>query len=501
MHQELKKKNVQHIAIIGDGALTGGQAFEALNHAGIENSNLIVVLNDNCMSIDPNVGALKDYLLKISTSKTYNKIRDDIWDLLSKLSKIGDSAKSIVQKVEHGLKSVLLKHSNYFESLNFRYFGPIDGHNVELLEKTLRDLKDIPGPKILHCLTTKGKGYDLAEKDQTKWHAPGIFDKESGKININKSPSNKTKYQDVFGKTIITLSKKNKKIIGVTPAMPSGSSLKYMMEEIPERAFDVGIAEQHAVTFSAGLATQGFIPFCNIYSTFLQRAYDQLIHDVALQKLHVVFCLDRAGLVGEDGATHQGVFDLAYLRCIPNIIIAAPLNEIELRNLMYTAQLTHKSPFAIRYPRGRGVIDNWEMPFEKITIGNGQIISEGNHICVISIGHVGNMIIEINNTLNYENIKLGHCDIRFLKPLDEKLLHSIFIKYDNIITVEDGCIKGGLGSAVIEFAADNNYNNIIKRFGVPDSFIEHATQEEQRVICGYDKKTILKEIKNILSTE
>ena len=490
--------NKQHIAIIGDGALTGGQAFEALNHAGIENSNLIIILNDNCMSIDPNVGALKDYLLKISTSKAYNKMRDEIWDLLGHLSKIGDSAKSIVQKVEHGLKSMLLKHSNYFESLNFRYFGPIDGHNVELLETTLRDLKEIPGPKILHCLTTKGKGYQLAEKDQTKWHAPGLFDKNSGKINIQNNHTRHTKYQDVFGRTIIELAKQNEKIIGITPAMPSGSSLKYMMKEIPERAFDVGIAEQHAVTFSAGLATQGFVPFCNIYSTFLQRGYDQLIHDVALQKLHVIFCLDRAGLVGEDGATHQGVFDLAYLRCIPNMIIASPLNEIELRNLMFTAQLKQDCPFAIRYPRGYGVIENWKKPMKKIEIGTGNILNQGKNICIISIGPVGNMIIEIQSELKKEDIETGHCDIRFLKPLDTKLLHSICKNYKIIITVEDGCIKGGLGSAIIEFVSDNDYQNKIVRFGVPDMFIEHGTQEEQRKECGYDKFTIIRKIKDML---
>tara|TARA_B100001250_G_scaffold173815_1_gene149543 strand:- start:472 stop:2367 length:1896 start_codon:yes stop_codon:yes gene_type:complete len=492
------KLNKQHIAIIGDGALTGGQAFEALNHAGIENSNLTIILNDNCMSIDPNVGALKDYLLKISTSKTYNKIRDEVWDLLGNLSKIGDSAKSIVQKVEHGLKSILLKHSNYFESLNFRYFGPIDGHNVKLLEKTLRDLKNIPGPKILHCLTTKGKGYDLAEKDQTKWHAPGLFDKDSGKININNPNTPHTKYQDVFGKTIIELAKKNDKIIGITPAMPSGSSLKYMMEEMPERSFDVGIAEQHAVTFSAGLATQGFIPFCNVYSTFLQRGYDQLIHDVAIQKLPVVFCLDRAGLVGEDGATHQGVFDLAYLRCIPNMIIASPLNEIELRNLMYTAQLKQEYPFAIRYPRGKGVLKHWKNPMEKIKIGTGQMITKGNNVCVISIGHIGNMIIEICSEFKKSNIQIGHCDIRFLKPLDEKLLHNIFKNYDVIISIEDGCKKGGLGSALIEFDSDHDYKNKIIRFGVPDAFIEHGTQEEQRKECGYDKCAVMEKIKEIL---
>ena len=468
-------------------------------NSGIENSNLLVILNDNCMSIDPNVGALKDYLLKISTSKTYNNMRDEVWDLLSKLSNVGDSAKSIVKQIESALKSVLLKHSNYFESLNFRYFGPVDGHNVEVLKKTLRDLKDIPGPKILHCLTTKGKGYHLAEKNQTKWHAPGLFDKESGKITIaNKQKNKKSKYQDVFGKTIVELAKKNKKIVGITPAMPSGSSLNFMMQEIPERAFDVGIAEQHAVTFSAGLATQGLIPFCNIYSTFLQRGYDQLIHDVALQKLHVIFCLDRAGLVGEDGATHQGVFDLAYLRCIPNIIIAAPLNEIELRNLMYTAQLSQNAPFAIRYPRGRGVLENWEVPFQKLNVGKGQTICEGLDIAIISIGHVGNMIIEVTHDLKLEGVHIGHYDIRFLKPLDHKLLHVVFKKYEHIITIEDGTLKGGLGSAILEFASDNQYNKKIIRFGVPDFFIEHGSQEEQRVVCGYDKSSVMKKIRKIL---
>ena len=494
--------NKQHIAVIGDGALTGGQAFEALNHAGIENSNLLVILNDNCMSIDPNVGALKDYLLKISTSKTYNKLRDEVWDLLTKLSNFGDSAKSIVKKIESALKSTLLKHSNYFESLNFRYFGPIDGHNIKLLEKTLRDLKNIPGPKILHCLTTKGKGYSLAEKNQTKWHAPGIFDKDSGKISIEKNLKNKkSKYQDVFGKTIVELAKKNKQIVGITPAMPSGSSLKLMMQQIPERAFDVGIAEQHAVTFSAGLATQGLIPFCNIYSTFLQRGYDQLIHDVALQKLPVIFCLDRAGLVGEDGATHQGVFDLAYLRCIPNIIIAAPINEIELRNLMYTAQLKQDSPFAIRYPRGRGVLDNWEVPFKEISIGKGQAICEGgSDIAIISIGHIGNMIIEINHELKSEGVNIGHYDIRFLKPLDNELLHFIFKNYKYIITIEDGVLRGGFGSAVLEFASDNKYTKHIIRFGVPDNFIEHGSQAEQRIHCGYDKNNVMKKLRQILKS-
>ena len=489
----------QHIAVIGDGALTGGQAFEALNHAGIENSNLLVILNDNCMSIDPNVGALKEYLLKISKSKTYNRIRDEIWDLLSNLSSFGDSAKSIVKKIEQALKSVMLKQSNYFESLNFRYFGPIDGHNTIELINTLNDLKNIPGPKILHCLTTKGKGYELAEKNQTKWHAPGLFDKESGKINVSNKKINKlTKYQDVFGKTIIELAQKNKKIIGITPAMPSGSSLKYMMAEMPDRAYDVGIAEQHAVTFSAGLATQGYIPYCNIYSTFLQRGYDQLIHDVAIQKLPVVFCIDRAGLVGEDGATHQGLFDLAYLNCIPNMIISAPLNEIELRNLMYSAQINLSKPFAIRYPRGKGVIENWQKPFEEVEIGKANIVKEGHKIAVLSLGHIGNTIIEINDTLAELGKAIGHFDMRFLKPLDTKLLHRVFKEYQTIITLEDGCLKGGFGSSILEFASDSNYKNDIIRFGAPDNFVEHGSPEEQRKDCGYDKDSLFKKIKSLL---
>ena len=490
----------QHIAVIGDGGMTGGISFEGMNHAGDTDSNITIILNDNCMSIDPNVGALKKYLTDISTSPTFNNIRDDIWKVLGKLNKVGKTARNFGKTIEKSLKSFVLDNSNLFEALNLRYFGPIDGHDINHLVKTLEYLKRIPGPKLLHCITKKGKGYSLAEKHQTKWHATGKFDIESGESlgskSVKKSPP---KYQDVFGNTIVELAEKNEKIMGITPAMPSGSSLNIMMKKMPDRAFDVGIAEQHAVTFSAGLATRGIIPFCNIYSTFMQRAYDQVIHDVCIQNLPVIFCLDRAGLVGEDGATHQGVFDLAYLRCIPNMVISSPINEIELRNLMYTAQLAKNTPFAIRYPRGRGVLDHWEAPFQKIKIGEGQTICEGENLAVISIGPIGNMIIDITTHLKHEGIKIGHYDVRFLKPLDASLLHLIFKQYRHIITIEDGALAGGLGSAILEFASDHNYHNQVVRFGVPDVFIEHGTQEEQRIKCGYDKQSVLKRINKILA--
>ena len=372
----------QHIAVIGDGAMTGGLAFEAMNHAGVANSNLLIVLNDNCMSIDPNVGALKDYLTDITTSKTYNKVKDEVWHALGKLSKFGSSAREIVSNVENGIKSALLKQSNLFESLNLRYFGPIDGHDVNHLVSVLKDLKSIPGPKILHCVTVKGKGFAEAEKNQTKWHAPGTFDKVTGKINkkVYDNPQ-PPKYQQVFGHTLVELAEKNDKIMGITPAMPSGSSMNIMMEAMPDRALDVGIAEQHAVTFSAGLATQGIIPFCNVYSTFMQRAYDQVIHDVCIQNLPVNFCLDRAGFAGADGPTHHGAYDLAYMRSIPNMIVAAPMNEAELRNLMFTAQLPRKhTAFTIRYPRGQGVMPEWRTPMKEVEIGTGRVILEGEDL-------------------------------------------------------------------------------------------------------------------------
>ena len=485
--QYKKDENRQHIAVIGDGAMTGGLAFEAMNHAGVSNSNLLIILNDNCMSIDPNVGALKDYLTDITTSHAYNKVRDEVWNILGKISKFGPNAREIVAKLEGSVKSFLLKQSNLFESLNLRYFGPVDGHDVNHLVHVLRDLKDIPGPKILHCVTVKGKGYSLAEKDQTKWHAPGKFDKITGEIQkkVQDTPQ-PPKYQQVFGETIVELAEQNEKIMGITPAMPSGSSMNIMMKAMPERAFDVGIAEQHAVTFSAGLATQGLLPFCNIYSTFMQRAYDQVIHDVCIQNLKVIFCLDRAGFAGADGPTHHGAYDIAYMRSIPNMIVSAPMNEKELRNLMYTAQLPEtEGAFTIRYPRGQGVMPEWRTPMEKITIGTGRVIKEGEELAILSIGHVGNYAVEVTERLAQQGINAGHFDMRFVKPLDEEMLHHIFSQYSKVITVEDGCLMGGFGSAILEFMADNQYNSQVVRLGIPDKIVEHGDQRQLHDECNF----------------
>lgn len=490
----------QHIAIIGDGSMTAGLAFEGLNHGGVENTNLLVILNDNCMAIDPNVGALKDYLTDITTSHTYNKVKDEVWNLLGLVSKFGPNAQLIAQKIENGIKATLLKQSNLFESLNFRYFGPIDGHDVIHLTKVLNDLKDIPGPKILHCVTEKGKGYKPAEEgDTTKWHAPGLFNKDTGEI-IKITPKNPEppKFQDVFGHTIVELAEKNDKIVGVTPAMPSGCSLNIMMKAMPDRAFDVGIAEQHAVTFSAGMAAQGLIPYCNIYSSFMQRAYDQVIHDVALQKLPVIFCLDRGGLVGADGSTHHGAYDLAFFRCVPNMIVSAPINEEDLRNLMYTAQAENNGPFSIRYPRGNGTMVEWKTPFKKIKIGTGKRLKNGEQIAILSIGSIGNEATKAIKILEKEGLSVAHYDMRFVKPIDELLLHEVFAKFNKVITLEDGCIMGGMGSAVLEFMADNNYTATVKRLGVPDKFIEHGTQEELYNECFYNADAIVKTVKSLV---
>ena len=496
------EKNKQHIAVIGDGAMTAGLAFEGMNHAGFEkDANLLVILNDNCMSIDPNVGALKEYLTDITTSHTYNKVKDEVWNLLGKISKFGPDAQKIASKVSTALKGSLLKQSNLFESLNFRYFGPVDGHDAIGLARVLEDLKDIPGPKILHCLTKKGAGYKFSEEgDPTKWHAPGVFNKETGEIVkiIPKSPQ-APKYQDVFGYTIVELAEKNSKVMGVTPAMPSGSSLNIMMKAMPDRAFDVGIAEQHAVTFSAGLATQGLIPFCNIYSSFMQRAYDQVLHDVALQNLNVVFCLDRGGLVGADGATHHGAYDLAYMRCIPNMVVSAPMNEEELRNLMFTAQLENKGPFSIRYPRGNGVMTDWKTPFKEIKVGTGRKVCSGEDIAILSIGHPGNFAQEAIALMKESGISIAHYDLRFVKPLDAVLLHEVFTKFKKVITVEDGCLMGGFGSAIIEFMVDQKYNSEIVRLGIPDEYVHHGTQEELWEDCGFDAKAIVKAVEKMLS--
>ncbi len=483
------------VAVIGDGSMTAGLAFEGLNNGGIENSNLLVILNDNHMAIDPNVGALNEYLLDITTSKTYNKVKDEVWNILGKLKKFGPNTQAFIQKIENALKSVILKQSNLFEALNFRYFGPVDGHDVRYLVNVLSDLKDIPGPKLLHVLTKKGKGFKQAELNQTVWHAPGKFNKKTGEILKVKSDKKEApRFQDVFGHTIVELAEKNEKILGITPAMPSGSSLNIMMEKMPDRSFDVGIAEQHAVTFSAGLAADGMLPFCNIYSSFMQRAYDQVIHDVALQRLNVVFCLDRGGLVGSDGATHHGAYDIAYMRCIPDIIVSSPMDEEELRDLMYTAQLPDQGAFVIRYPRGTGVLPEWRTDFKEIPIGKARTIKEGNDVAVLSIGAIGNELKKIYERLENDQIEIAHYDMRFAKPIDEKLLHNIFNKFDKIITLEDGTVVGGFGSAVLEFMSKNNYSAKLVRLGIPDKFIEHGTQQELYKECGYDAESIYMEI-------
>lgn len=489
----------QHIAVIGDGAMTAGMAFEAMNHAGVSDTNLLIILNDNCMSIDPNVGALKEYLTDITTSHTYNKAKDEIWNILGKFSRFGSSAQEIVSKVENSIKSFLLQQSNLFESLNLRYFGPVDGHDVNHLAHVLEDLKDIPGPKILHCVTVKGKGYGPAEKDQTKWHAPGLFDKVTGEIYKKVITTPKPpKYQDVFGHTIVELAEKNEKIMGVTPAMPSGSSMNIMMNAMPDRAFDVGIAEQHAVTFSAGLATQGLVPFCNIYSSFMQRAYDQVVHDVCLQNLHVVFCLDRAGFSGADGPTHHGAYDIAFMRCIPNMVIAAPMDEEELRNMMFTAQLPRDTAFTIRYPRGEGVMPEWRTPMHELEVGKGRIIHEGEDVAILTLGHIGNYAVEACQKLAEEGVFPAHYDMRFAKPVDEAMLDEVFGKFDKVITVEDGCLMGGFGSAVLEYMADKGYSAKVIRLGIPDSVIEHGTQLELHRECGFDPDGIAQTVRKIL---
>jgi 1-deoxy-D-xylulose-5-phosphate synthase len=446
----------QHIAVIGDASIASGMAFEALNHAGVTDANVLIILNDNAIGIDPAVGALKEYLTKVKSDKR------------------------------------LAAQNNIIKALNFKYSGPIDGHNLDDLIAELTRLKKVKGPKFLHIITTKGKGLQQAEEDQVKYHAPGKFDKITGEILPKEEKIEPRKYQDVFGETIVELAETNDKIVGITPAMLTGSSLKLMLEKFPDRTFDVGIAEQHAVTLSAGMATQGLIPFCNIYSTFLQRSYDQIIHDVALQNVPVIFCLDRAGLVGEDGATHHGVFDLAYLRCIPNLIVFAPRNEIELRNIMFTAQLGLKNPIAIRYPRGKGVLIDWKQPFSKIEIGTGVCLKEGNHIAVLSVGSISKNVTE---AIQSQEQLIAHYDMRFVKPLDETLLHSIFSKFDTIITVEDGTIKGGFGSAILEFASENNYSIKIKTMGIPDKFIHHGTISELQKQVKIDSDSISEEIK------
>jgi len=494
------EKDRKIVAVIGDGAMTAGLAFEGMNHAGVADADMLIVLNDNCMGIDPNVGALKEYLTDITTSPTYNKVKDDVWKLLGKLPVGKNFSRAMVHKLTDGLKGMVSSSSNLFEALKLRYFGPIDGHNVAKLVDTLKDLRSIPGPKILHIITTKGKGYALAEIDQTKWHAPGLFDKITGEIQKKKYDlPQPPKYQDVFGHTIIELAEKNDKIFGITPAMPSGSSLKYMMEKMPDRAFDVGIAEQHAVTVSAGMATQGMKVFCNIYSSFMQRAYDQVIHDVAIQKLPVIFCLDRAGLVGDDGPTHHGCYDIPYMRCVPNMIVSAPMNESELRNLMFTAQLeSNQLPFVIRYPRGEGVTPEWRTEMKEIKVGTGRKLKEGKDIAILSFGHPGNFAAAAIRELKNDGLNPGHYDLRFAKPLDEALLHEACSQYPKLVTVEDGTIKGGIGSAVLEFMAEHGYKNEVRILGIPDRLVEHGTPKELHHECGYDTSSIADAVRDMM---
>jgi len=490
------EKDRKIVAIIGDGAMSGGMAFEGLNNAAVNKSDLLVILNDNHMAIDPNVGGMSDYLLKISKSQTYNRLKREVWDGLGKLNGFGPKARRLVQKTEIAVKSMLLKQSNLFEGLGFRYFGPIDGHDVVYLAEVLSSLSNIQGPKLLHVITKKGKGFKPAELHQTEFHAPGKFDKVTGELldcecSINKPP----KFQNVFGHTIIELAEMNDRIVAITPAMPSGCSLNLMMEKMPHRVFDVGIAEQHAVTFSAGLAIQGMLPFCNIYSTFMQRAYDQIIHDVAIQNLQVVFCLDRGGLVGSDGPTHHGVFDIAFMRSIPNMIVSAPMDELELRNMMFTAQNENHGPFSIRYPRGCGSVVDWLKPMTALPIGRSRQLSEGSDVAILTIGTIGVPTRRVVNMLQKEGIMAAHFDMRFVKPLDEEILHTVFKNYTHVITIEEGVLQGGFGSAVAEFVSDNQYFIHLKRIGIPDKFVDQGTPEELYREYGLDQQGIYKTIK------
>jgi len=493
------EQNRKVIAVIGDGSMTGGMAFEGLNNAGGANADLLVILNDNNMSIDPNVGGLSRYFVRMQTSKAYNQLRSSIWQILKHFRRAGKKMQSLLRKHQHAVKSMVFDDSNLFEALGFRYFGPVDGHDVVALTRIFTDLKEIPGPKLLHVLTKKGKGFTPAENDATKWHAPGKFDALTGEIfNEPDSFPKGSKYQFVFGETLLELARKNKEIVGITPAMPSGCSLNILMEEMPDRAFDVGIAEPHAVTFAAGMAISGKLPFVNIYSSFMQRSYDQIIHDVALQKLNVVFCMDRGGLVGADGATHHGVFDLSFMRNIPNMTVSAPMNELELRNLMYTAQLPGKGPFTIRYPRGVGVISEWELPFSEIPVGKGRLITDGKDLAILSIGHPGNFVTDALTMLESEKISIAHYDMRFVKPIDTEILDEVASRFDKIITVEDGVINGGFGSAVLEYYATKGISVKIERLGVPDRFIEQGTQQELYHECGFDMDGICAAVRKVL---
>ena len=487
----LKQEDDRHvIAVIGDGAMTGGLAYEGLNNASANPNNLLIILNDNNMAIDHNVGGLSQYLVDITTSQAYNKMRYDVYRGLRKMKLIDENRRENILRFNNSLKALLTQQHNLFEGFSIRYFGPIDGHDVGYLIKVLNDIKDLKGPKLLHIKTKKGKGFKPAEESATEWHAPGRFNKETGERLVEHNLNAPQLYQDVFGHTLVELAEKDPRIVGVTPAMPTGCSMTFLMKAFPERAFDVGIAEGHAVTFSAGLAKEGMIPFCNIYSSFMQRGYDMVIHDVALQNLHVIMCLDRAGLVGEDGATHHGVFDFAYMRPIPNLTIASPLNECDLRNLMYTAYVAQDGPFVIRYPRGKGEKTDWRTPLEVLPIGKGRKLREGKDLAVLSIGPIGNEVAKAIDRAEAEGRSVAHYDMIYLKPLDEALLHEIGQAYSRIITVENGVVRGGFGSAVLEFMADNGYTPRVERIGVPDRFIEQGSIPELYKLCGMDAESI-----------
>ena len=483
------------VAVIGDGSMSGGLAFEGLNNASSTPNNMLIILNDNDMSIDRSVGGMKQYLLNLTTSNRYNQLRFKAYKALCKVGIMNEKRRKTMLRFNNSLKSIVAQQQNIFEGMNIRYFGPIDGHNVKKLAQVLRDIKDLDGPKILHLHTTKGKGFEPAEKNPGVWHAPGKFDPDTGERIVSDTSGLPPRYQDVFGETLLELAQQNPKVVGVTPAMPSGCSMNILMNEMPDRAYDVGIAEGHAATFSGGLAKEGLLPFCNIYSSFMQRAYDHVIHDIALLKLPVVLCLDRAGLVGEDGPTHHGAFDLAYFRTIPNMTIASPMNEHELRRLMYTAQLPDKGPFVIRYPRGRGVLTDWKCPLEELPIGKGRKLKEGKDMAVITLGPIGNLAAKaIERAEQASGKSIAHYDLRFLKPLDEAMLYEIGKQFKQVITIEDGALNGGMGSAVLEFMADNNYQPNISRIGIPDKFIEHGTVPELYKICGMDEESIVNKI-------
>ena len=480
------------VAVIGDGSMSGGLAFEGLNNASSTPNNLLIILNDNNMSIDRSVGGMKHYLHQLHTSNLYNKVRFRLANWLVRLGVLSDSRRQKILRFNNSLKSLLVGQQNIFEGLNIRYFGPVDGHDVIELVGTLRQIKDMNGPKLLHLHTVKGKGFKAAEKDPTVFHAPGKYDPETGKRLKDDTEGLPPKFQDVFGETLLELARQNESIVGITPAMATGCSLSIMMKEMPERTFDVGIAEGHAVTFSGGLAKEGLIPFCNIYSSFAQRAFDNIIHDVALCKLHVVFCFDRAGLVGQDGVTHHGAFDLSALRPIPNLTISSPMDEHELRSLMFTAQLPDMGPFVIRYPRGRGVLTDWRCPMHKLPVGKGRKLSEGNDVAVLSLGPLGNVVAKVVRELKEEGLSVAHYDMRFLKPIDDDILHEVGTKCRRIVTVEDGVIRGGLGTAVIEYMADHNLHPEVIRLGLPDHFVEHGTPEELYHLVGLDAEAIKK---------